>query len=67
MVRRRVGSLLFVSAIALSVWAFLRQWHDDQPRLNLRGTILTGKRLERSNLDFFGGHSLLLSSLFDCF
>lgn len=67
MVRPRVGSLLIVSAIALSIWVFLRHWHDDQPRLNLRGTILTGKHLEASNLDFFGGHSLFLFLLFDCF
>ncbi|KAI0284358.1 Alpha/Beta hydrolase protein [Russula aff. rugulosa BPL654] len=44
-----------VYAIAVSIWAALHSWHDGQPRLNLRGTTLTGKRLQPSNLDFFGG------------
>ena len=57
---------VYVFPIALSIWAALHSWHDDgQPRLNLRGTIITGKRLQLSNLDFFGGHSFLL--LIDCF
>jgi len=56
---------VYVYAIALSIWAALHSWHDGQPRLNLRGTIITGKRLQPSNLDFFGGHSFSL--LYDCF
>ena len=54
----------YAYAIALSIWAALHSWHDGQPRLNLGGTILTGKRLQPSNLDFFGGLSYL-SKLFD--
>ncbi|KAF8505638.1 extracellular triacylglycerol lipase precursor [Russula emetica] len=47
--------ILPVYATVLSIWAALHSWHDGQPRLNLRGTILTGKRLQPSNVDFFGG------------
>ncbi|KAI0284362.1 extracellular triacylglycerol lipase precursor [Russula aff. rugulosa BPL654] len=47
--------LSIVYAIAVSIWGALHSWHDGQPRLNLRGTTLTGKRLQPSNLDFFGG------------
>ena len=50
-----------VYAIAVSIWAALHSWHDGQPRLNLRGTTLTGKRLQPSNLDFFGGNSLFIT------
>jgi hypothetical protein len=56
---------VYVFAIALSIWAALHSWHDGQPRLNLRGTTITGKRLQTSNLDFFGGRYFL--SLHDCF
>jgi hypothetical protein len=58
-----VGSAVmfeFVYAIALSIWTALHSWHDGQPRLNLRGTIVTGKRLQPSNLDFFGGQYFLI-------
>ena len=51
---------VYVYAIAISIWAALHSWHDGQPRLNFRGTILTGKRLKPSNLDFFGGSFLFL-------
>jgi hypothetical protein len=51
---------VYVYAITLSIWAALHSWHDGQPRLNLRGAIITGKRLQPSNLDFFGGHSFLI-------
>ena len=50
---------IIVYVIALSIWAALHSWHDGHPRLNLQGTIVTGKRLQSSNLDFFGGHYLL--------
>ncbi|KAF8505634.1 extracellular triacylglycerol lipase precursor [Russula emetica] len=45
---------LYAFALSICQWAALHSCHDGQPRLNLRGTILTGKRLP-SNLDFFGG------------
>ena len=51
---------MFVYAIALSIWAALHSCHDVQPRLNLQGTIVTGKRLQPSNLDFFGGQYFLI-------
>ena len=51
---------VYVYAIALSIWAALHSWHDSQPRLNLGGTIITGSRLQPSNLDFFGGHCFLI-------
>ena len=50
-----------VYAIVVSIWAALHSWHDGQPRLNLRGTTLTGKRLQPSNLDFFGGNSFFIT------
>jgi Carboxylesterase family len=55
--------LSIVYAIAVSIWAAaaLRSRHDGQPRLNLRGTTLTGKRLQSSNLDFFGGNSFFIT------
>jgi hypothetical protein len=52
--------IYYVYAIALSIWAALHSWHDGQPRLDLRGTIITGKRLQPSNLDFFGGQYVLI-------
>jgi hypothetical protein len=51
---------MYVYAIALSIFAALHSWHDGQPRLNLRGTIITGKRLQPSHLDFFGGQHLFI-------
>ncbi len=51
---------VYIYATALSIWAALYSWHDGQPRLNLGGTIITGKRLHPSNLDFFGGLCFLL-------
>jgi hypothetical protein len=51
---------MFVYAIAISIWAALHSWHDGQPRLNFRDTIITGKRLQPSNLDFFGGHYFII-------
>src|SRR5258708_10158243 len=50
---------IYVTALSIW-WAALHSWHDDQPRLNLRGTVITGKRLHPSNLDFFGGLYFLL-------
>ena len=53
--------LSIVYAIAVSIWGALHSCHDGQPRLNLRGTTLTGKRLQSSNVDFFGGNSLFIT------
>ena len=58
---------VYVYGISISIRAALHSWHDGQPRLNLRGTILIGKRLQPSNLDFFGGTVITFSLLFDCF
>ena len=52
---------VYVYAIALSIWAALHSWHDNQPRLNLEGTLITGKRLKPSNLDFFGGNFVIIA------
>ncbi|SRR6266436_4506859 len=52
---------VYVAAVvALSIWAGLHFRHDGQPRLNVGSTIISGKRLKPSNLDFFGGRYFLL-------
>ena len=48
-----------IFAISL-LWAALLPLHsclDDQPRLQLGGTVLIGSHIQSSNVDFFGGHT----------
>ncbi|KAH9999289.1 Alpha/Beta hydrolase protein [Russula vinacea] len=42
-------------AVIPTLWAALLSWFDGQPRLQLGGTVLIGRHLQLSNLDFFGG------------
>jgi hypothetical protein len=42
-------------AVILILWATLHSWFDGRPRLQLGGTVLIGRHLQHSNLDFFGG------------
>jgi hypothetical protein len=42
-------------AVIPTLWAALLSWFDGRPRLQLGGTVLIGRHLQLSNLDFFGG------------
>jgi hypothetical protein len=46
----------FVANIPI-LWAALHTWFDGRPRLQLGGTVLIGRHLQLSNVDFFGGTS----------
>jgi acetylcholinesterase len=50
--------MIFVAVIPI-LWAAaavaLNTWIDGRPRVQLGGTVLIGKHLQHSNLDFFGG------------
>ena len=47
-------TLLFLAALVTGI-----PGGGDPPRLRLGGTTLTGKRLQPSNLEFFGGQIIL--------
>ena len=42
------------------IWATLLSWFDGRPRLQLGGTVLIGRHLQPSNLDFFGGYDFII-------
>jgi Carboxylesterase family len=37
------------------LWAALHSWFNGRPRLQLRDTVLIGRHIQHSNVDFFGG------------
>jgi hypothetical protein len=55
--------MIFVAVIPI-LWAAaavaLNTWIDGRPRVQLGGTVLIGKHLQHSNLDFFGGNHFLI-------
>ena len=44
----------FVANIPI-LWAALLSWFDGRPRLQLGGTVLIGRHIQHSDVDFFGG------------
>ena len=43
------------------LWAALHTWFNSRPRLQLGDTVLIGRHLQHSNVDFFGGTNLNFS------
>lgn len=50
--------MLFLALCTALIISLAISLHDRSPKVHLRGTTLIGRRLQPSNLDFFGGHSI---------